>query len=100
MKSHFDVLDRGLSVRELSLRWGVDKQTVRKLIERGELEAMKLGGKVVVLAEDWKTFENKCKSQNWSEDQTPHIGASDIIRKEKENSFRRGVRMKNALSSS
>ena len=87
MKSPFDVLDRGLSVRELSLRWGIDKQTVRKFIERGELEAMKLGGKVIVLAEDWKTFESKCKYRNWSEDQTPHTGASDIILKEKKIPF-------------
>lgn len=98
-KYHSDFFERGLSVRDLSYRWGVDKQTVRRLIERGELKALKLAGKVVVLAEDWKTFENKCKSQDYISDQAEETGASNTMTKPTgAEKFRQEQRMRKALS--
>ena len=98
-KFHTDFFERGLSVRDLFYRWGVDKQTVRRLIEKGELKALKLAGKVVVLAEDWKTFENKCKSPEYIGDQQAQSGKSDIMTETTSaENFRQERRMKKALS--
>ena len=97
MKSHFDFLP-ALSVSNLSQKWGIDPQTIRKLIKDGKLTAMKLQGKDVVLGEDWKSFEDKCKTQNLSKGQTHQTGTSDITTKtDSVNSFRQELRIKNSL---
>jgi len=76
MKSHFNSLHApALSVSQLSQKWGVTPHTIRKLIKDGKLDAMKLGGKNVILAHDWSAFEQKYKTnqnqtQNLSEEQT------------------------------
>ena len=98
-KYHTDFFERGLSVRDLSYRWGVDKQTVRRLIEKGELKALKLAGKVVVLAEDYKTFENKCTSHVSTGDQQAQSGRSDtMIKTTGAENFQQERRMRKALS--
>lgn len=93
-----------LSYKQLAFRWGVSRMTIRRVVDRGELPAMKLAGKMVVLGEDWKSYEEQCKANHTpssSQERTPAFCASDTTTKaEEENSFRRGLRMRNALSES
>ena len=38
--------------------------TIRRVVDRGELPAMKLAGKMVVLGEDWKSYEEQCTANH------------------------------------
>lgn len=78
--------------------------TIRRVVDRGEVPAVKLVGKMVVLGEDWKSYEEQCKANHTpssSQEQTCAFRASDTATKvEEENSFRRGLKTRNALSDS
>ena len=56
-----------LSLSELSYRWGIHTQTIRKFIDSGDLRAIKFERKLVVLGKDWKDFEDKSEFRGKSE---------------------------------
>ena len=46
-----------LSQRELAHRWSISRQGVGKLVRSGEVRAVRLGGRVLVSAEEARRFE-------------------------------------------
>ena len=106
--------NQGLGVSALARRWGVHPNTVRRYINDGNLRALRLGGKLHILAEDYQAYEQwtQTSPSNNSEIDSGHSRKSSSEKAEvtlksnitppkaNESSFRRGVRMRKTLSPS
>jgi excisionase family DNA binding protein len=51
------------TVEALSTRWQVSQRTVRRLIERGQLRAVRIGGQLRVAADVLQRFEERHEVQ-------------------------------------
>lgn len=106
--------NQGLGVSALARRWGVHPNTVRRYITDGNLRALRLGGKLHILAEDYQAYEQWTQtspSNNGEIDSGPsRTSSSEKIEatlksnittpKASGNSFQRAVRMRKTLSPS
>ena len=59
MLDALDINERGLRVSEVSKMLAVSKWTIRRLIERGELEAIRVGRVLVIMPSALQGFMQK-----------------------------------------